>query len=73
MKTIIEHLIKPKGYFAQLEDYLKSQHFLLEPQNHRSLYTEEDFDNLNNRLRGLNDAFSSLKKLRKFCIANNPK
>ena len=72
MKTIIEHLIKPKGYCAQLEDYLKSQHFLLEPQNHRSLYTEEDFDNLNNRLRGLNDAIDDLKKLREFCMAKNP-
>ena len=72
MKTIIEHLIKPKGYCAQLEDYLKSQHFLLEPQNHRSLYTEEDFDNLNNRLRGLTDAIDDLKKLREFCMAKNP-
>ena len=72
MRTIIHHLIKDDGYCAQLEIYLRSRHFLLEPQNDRSLYTEEDFDNLNNRLRGLNDAFSSLKKLRKFCIANNP-
>ena len=72
MRTIIQHLIKYDGYCAQLEIYLRSRHFLLEPQNDRSLYTEEDFDNLNNRLRGLNDAIDDLKKLREFCIANNP-